>query len=63
MTEREKVVKALECCAHVAHKCEECPLDEQRRRYNLGQGCDCRSLLADGALTLLGEEGKLQDDV
>lgn len=55
MTEREKVIKALECCAHVAHMCKECPMDEQRRRYNTGQGCDCWSILADNALTLLAE--------
>lgn len=55
MTERERTIKALECCAHVAHMCKECPMDEQRRRYNTGQGCDCWSILADNALTLLAE--------
>lgn len=31
MTERERTIKALECCAHVAHMCKECPMDDLRR--------------------------------
>ena len=53
MTEREMIIKALECCAHIAHMCRDCPMTEHRRRYNAGEGCDCWSKLADKALTLL----------
>lgn len=55
MADREKVIMGLECCTHIAPMCDKCPMNEQRRRNNSGQGCDCRSILADYALTLLAE--------
>ena len=56
MTEREMIIKALECCAHIAHMCRDCPMTEYRRRYNAGEGCDCHSILADKALKMLMEK-------
>ena len=53
MVEREMIIKALECCAHIAHMCRDCPMTEYRRRYNAGEGCDCHSKLSYKALTLL----------
>lgn len=55
MADREKVIRGLECCAHIAPMCDKCPMNEQRRWNNSGQGCGCRSILADNALTLLAE--------
>ena len=56
MTEREMIIKALECCAHIAHMCRDYPMTEHRRRYNAGEGCDCHSRLADKALKMLMEK-------
>ena len=53
MTECEKVIKGLACCAHVFKECDECPYKDQKNRHMKNQGGPCTSFLADDALPLL----------
>lgn len=53
MNGQGKVLKGLECHAHIAHQCEGCPYDAQRRLHLTGNGGPCDSFLADDALSLL----------
>ena len=51
-----EVAEGLECCAHAALACGECPYDAQRRRWMENQGANCVSLLAADVLELLEEQ-------
>ena len=53
MTDREKVIKGLECCAHGVAKCHICPYDPR----NFALPVDCMTDLAKDALELLKEQG------
>jgi len=53
MTDREKVIKGLECCAHTdGSNCKYCPYDIT--------GEDCTALMAMDALALLKEQEPLR---
>ena len=52
---RARVLKGLECHAHISHECEKCPYDQQRRRWLRGEGGSCDCFLADDALALVDE--------
>ena len=52
---RARVLKGLECHAHISHECEKCPYDQQRRRWLRGEGGCCDCFLADDALALVDE--------
>ena len=56
MGERDEVMTGLECCAHVAKQCSDCPYDDQRRMHARGEGAPCTSMLADDALALMEEK-------
>ena len=53
MNDREKVIRGLECCGHVAKMCDRCPYDENRIRYGQGLGPPCNSFLASDALEMI----------
>lgn len=48
--DREKTIKALECCASLKYACSECPVDEDLR----GE-CVCGTFVMQNALTLIKE--------
>lgn len=50
-TDREKVIKGLECCVRYMGECEECPYDEGRGN------CGCGKQLYADALVLLKLQG------
>lgn len=56
------MMQGLRCCAHLVPVCAECPYEGQKKKHLLNQGCDCRTLLADGALEWLEEIKAMEDD-
>ena len=62
MTEREKVIKGLECCKWSRqnvkpkkNKCDECPYKDQDIRNAIAVWRSCTNVLAIDALSLLKE--------
>lgn len=47
---QEQIIKALECCASPEYKCEECPIDQNKK-----DDCKCAEFLAQNALALIKE--------
>lgn len=53
MTNVQKTVKGLACCAHIVPQCGDCPYEPLRRKHFRGEGPSCHSFLASDAFTLL----------
>lgn len=61
MTDREKVIKGLECCSMMSgDECRECPYGHECRDTDLPYGMPH---LAADALALLKEQQKLIDEI